>query len=71
LRYRPQSVIGEILWLEWKSTGGRVKKHQLEWHTVERARGAITAIAGVDFAASVEGFRKWYRDAGLVRSRIW
>ena len=71
LRYRPQSVIGEILWLEWKSRGGRVKKHQVEWHTRERARGAITAIAGVDFAASVEGFRNWYRAAGLVRSQLW
>ena len=71
LRYRKQSVLCEALWLEWKSPGGRVKKHQLEWHAKERARGATTAIAGVDFPASVEGFRAWYRAAGLVRSRIW
>jgi hypothetical protein len=71
LRYRPQSVLCEALWIEWKSSGGRVKKHQLAWHTMERARGAMTVIAGIDFAASVEGFREWYRDAGLVRSRLW
>jgi hypothetical protein len=71
LRYRKQSVLCEAIWIEWKSRGGRIKKHQVEWHTKERARGAITLIAGVDFDASVEGFRKWYQAAGLVRSRAW
>jgi hypothetical protein len=56
----------ECLWLEWKAPGGRVKKHQLEWHTRERARGAVTAIAGLDFPASVKGFRGWYRASGLA-----
>jgi hypothetical protein len=71
LRYRSKSVLCEAIWIEWKSHGGRVQKHQTEWHTKERARGAITIIAGIDFPTSVEGFREWYRAAGLVRSRIW
>jgi hypothetical protein len=57
----------ECLWIEWKARGGRVKKHQLEWHTRERARGAMTAIAGVDFPATIQGFQIWYRSSGLAR----
>jgi hypothetical protein len=71
LRYRKQSVLCEVLWLEWKAGGGKVKKHQLEWHAMERARGAVTVTAGIDFPASVAGFRDWYLASGLVRSRIW
>jgi hypothetical protein len=71
LRYsRQKPAACEVLWIEWKAPGGRVKKHQLDWHTKERARGAMTAIAGVDFAASVKGFRGWYRASGLARV-IW
>jgi hypothetical protein len=68
LRYSRQGAACEALWLEWKSRGGRPKKHQLEWHTRERARGAMTAIAGVDFPASIKGFRSWYRASGLGRT---
>jgi len=66
LRYGRQPA-AEVLWIEWKAPGGRVKKHQLEWHARERARGALTAIAGVDFPASVKGFMSWYRASGLAR----
>lgn len=59
----------EVLWVEWKAPGGRVRKHQTAWHTSERARGAMTAIAGVDFPASVKGFRSWYRASGLAKTR--
>ena len=68
LRYGRQSASCEVLWLEWKAPGGRVKKRQLDWHTKERARGAKTAIAGVDFVASVQGFRSWYSASGLARA---
>jgi hypothetical protein len=71
LRYRKESVLCEVLWIEWKAPGGRVRKHQTEWHIRERARGAVTVIAGMDFPASIEGFRAWYLASGLVRSRIW
>jgi hypothetical protein len=27
----------------------------------------MTAIAGVDFAASIKGFRSWYRASGLAK----
>jgi hypothetical protein len=67
LRYGRQGAACEVLWLEWKAPGGRVRKHQVEWHTKERARGAMTAIAGVDFAASVEAFVAWYRSNGLLK----
>jgi hypothetical protein len=62
-----QKAACEVLWLEWKAPGGRVQKHQLAWHTRERARGAMTAIAGVDFPASIKGFRSWYRSSGLAK----
>jgi hypothetical protein len=67
LRYGRQGAACEVLWIEWKAPGGRVRKHQLDWHTKERARGAMTAIAGVDFPASIKGFWSWYRASGLAR----
>jgi hypothetical protein len=71
LRYRRQSPAGcECIWVEWKRPGGRVKKHQAAWHARERARGAMTAVAGVDFPASVDGFTGWYRASGLARA-LW
>lgn len=56
------------LWIEFKSANGKPKKHQIDWHTKERARGALTLIAGVDFPASVEGFTQWYANSGLRRT---
>jgi hypothetical protein len=67
LRYSREGAACEVLWIEFKSTSGRVKKHQLDWHIRERARGAVTAIAGVDFPATVKGFWDWYRASGLAR----
>jgi hypothetical protein len=58
---------GEILWIEFKRSGKKPEKHQTAWHIKERARGALTLIAGEDFPASVEGFRAWYADSGLKR----
>jgi len=66
LRYGRQPA-AEVLWIEWKRPGGRVHKHQIEWHGKERARGAMTVIAGVDFPPSVPGFIDWYRASGLAR----
>lgn len=62
---------GEILWIEFKSSRGKPAKHQIAWHTRERARGAMTLVAGVDFPASVAGFREWYADSGLMRRARW
>ena len=36
----------EVAWIEYKSTKGKPKKHQIEWHTKERARGALTPQSG-------------------------
>lgn len=57
----------DLAWVEFKRAGEKAKKHQTEWHIKERARGALTLIAGEDFPASVEGFRKWYETSGLKR----
>ncbi len=60
----------EVLWIEWKSLHGEVKPHQRDWHTAERARGALTLMAGVDFPASIDGFLNWYRQSGLMRRTL-
>lgn len=62
-------VRDQIMWIEFKRPGEKAKKHQTAWHIRERARGALTLIAGEDFPASVEGFREWYQRSGLQRSR--
>lgn len=58
---------GTVLWIEFKRPGQKAKKHQQDWHAKERARGALTLIAGEDFPASVDGFRDWYAGSGLKR----
>lgn len=63
-------VVSQVLWIEFKAAKGKPQKHQLDWHNKERARGALTLIAGVDFPASVEGFKAWYRASGLNRGGI-
>lgn len=60
----------QVLWVEFKSAKGKPSKKQVEWHTIERARGAITWIAGVDFPASVAGFVEHYRASGLNRGIV-
>lgn len=65
--HRAQS---ETLWIEFKSSKGNPQSHQIDWHTKERARGALTWIAGVDFPASVAGFVEHYRKSGLNRGRV-
>ena len=62
--------LSQVLWVEFKSSKGKPAKHQIEWHTAERARGALTLIAGVDFPASVAGFVEYYRASGLNRGRV-
>jgi hypothetical protein len=61
----------EIMWIEFKRPGEKAQKHQRAWHTAERARGALTLIAGEDFPATVEGFREFYAKSGLMRRKRW
>lgn len=56
-----------VLWIEFKRPGEKAKSHQQTWHTKERARGALTLIAGQDFPATVQGFSEWYAASGLKR----
>jgi hypothetical protein len=69
----------QVLWIEWKRELPPTRKPpswprstkasitQEAWHALERSRGALTLIAGVDFPASIEGFRDWYATSGLAR----
>ena len=67
LRTAHSQSYSEVLWIEFKRPGKKPKKHQIEWHIKERARGALTLIAGEDFTATVQGFREWYAGSGLKR----
>jgi len=72
----------QSIWIEWKrERGGQGKRalftkaekariHQKAWHAAERARGALTLIAGEDFPASIDGFMNWYRNSGLMRRKL-
>lgn len=62
-----------VLWVEWKRMTSwdaptKATKLQVAWHEAERARGALTLIAGIDFPASIEGFMEWYKGSGLSRN---
>lgn len=59
--------IAQVLWIEYKRRTGKVAAAQHAWHQAERARGALTLIAGIDFAASTQGFMDWYFQSGLAR----
>lgn len=60
-------VASEVLWIEWKSATGKVSEYQKAWHEAECRRGAVVLVAGVDFPASIEGFKGWYENSGLKR----
>lgn len=66
---RPDEVKAqaEVLWVEFKRRTGKAMAHQRAWHDAEQARGALTWIAGIDFTASVEGFKAHYLASGLAR----
>ena len=65
-----QFRLDEVMWIEFKRRGGKAKQHQKDWHASERARGALTLIAGEDFPASIEGFLGWYNQSGLARHKL-
>lgn len=68
--YTRHPAWAELTWIEWKSPKGTPSVKQLEWHAAERARGALTLIAGRDFERTIEGFQKFYRQSGLMRRKI-
>ncbi len=73
VRYSQYAPQADILFIEWKRLDKRGKPtkataHQKAWHALERARGALTLIAGIDFAATPEGFFEWYAASGLARN---
>ncbi len=64
---RARASTTSVMWIEFKRPGEKAKKHQQDWHAKERARGALTLIAGEDFPATVAGFTEWYAKSGLRR----
>ncbi len=68
--WAPAMCDAQVLWIEFKSAKGKPSKDQTKWHTIERARGALTWIASEDFPASVAGFVEHYRKSGLNRGRV-
>ncbi len=75
----PAERMAEVMFVEWKRLKGgsgkralftkaeKAKIRQLRWIAEERAKGALVLLAGVDFPATIEGFRGWYRSSGLMR----
>ena|ERR1700761_3831873 len=61
---------GQILWVEFKRAGKKPSPHQYDWHQIERLRGFLTIMAGVDFEPSFDGFREWYIRSGLARREL-
>lgn len=60
----------EVMWIEWKALDGKRSNAQADWHDAERALGALVLCAGINFPASIEGFREWYKKSGLMRRSI-
>jgi hypothetical protein len=58
----------QVLFIEWKAPKGKAAGHQLAWHEAERARGALTWIATIDFPPDYDGFKAHYLSSGLARS---
>jgi len=63
-------VIADVLWIEWKANGGKPSLAQRNWIAAETKRGAMVLLAGTNFPASIEGFKEWYRNSGLMRNRL-
>jgi len=73
IRYVPnteQWAISDVLWIEGKSSSGRLADHQRLWIEAERKRGALVWIAGEDFAPDVDAFLELYKRSGLCRRQI-
>ncbi len=66
----PKAVWCEVLWVEWKARGGKLSQAQINWHRQERARGAVTLIAKIEFECTITGFCEFYAASGLQRKSI-
>lgn len=67
LRYDAYSAEGQILWIEWKSKGGKHSQDQRLWRLAERARLALVWVAKEDFEPDYDSFVAFYRKSGLLR----
>lgn len=69
LRYS-WGVGAEVIWVEFKSKGGKVGINQSAWHARERQRGGIVWVATQDFDPTIESFQALYRRSGFMRRKI-
>lgn len=61
----------QVVHIEWKRVkGGRLSPEQWDWHRKERARGALTWIAGETFEPNYESFKEFYEACGLCNRRM-
>jgi hypothetical protein len=72
-----EAAFAEVLWIEWKRPGKHATPQQQQWHLAERARGALTLVAGYDFGREaktgnemIDAFLVWYRGSGFNRKGI-
>lgn len=62
--------LAEVWWIEFKTIRGKLSPEQIAWHEAERARGAMTWKAKIDFHPTVEGFLEKYAASGLMRRKL-
>lgn len=65
LKFEREDV--ELIWCEFKALKGKPSPEQIAWIAQERVRGALVWLAGLDFPATIEGFRAHYIASGLAR----
>lgn len=69
-KFTIQRSEASLLWCEFKTPTGKYSTAQLDWHLLERKRGALTLMVGIDCEATPEGMYAWYKTSGLMRKNI-
>ncbi len=76
IRYRtfPQGFASfaghaEVMWIEWKALNGIPSCEQQLWHRAQLKLGALVLCAGINFPATIDGFKQWYAASGLQRRK--
>lgn len=60
--FRMLGACAQVLWIEFKRKGAKRTGLQVNWHSIERSRGAL--VMTVD---DIDEFTKWYLASGLNR----
>jgi hypothetical protein len=57
--------LAQVLWVEFKAPGKKLKPHQIRWVLDEARLGALVMTCD-----EVDEFREWYKTSGLMRHQI-